>query len=184
MRLQFILLCCAIVSFSACEKESTDPQIDNSLTIDGQNTELIQAIVQNNGEYDGFDESFEGHHMIIGIYSSEVTIVHENGIIDEFTGTGDGVEFEIFAENPASISNQVYELSDEYTSNTFSFAAVYSNFNFETGSLIDALSISDGTLTVSLTERELTLNSTLTIHPTGEIVTVSYKGDYIESVPE
>lgn len=182
MKYLFAVIPTLLLLFTSCEKEINNPvkpsETSNTLSIDNNVTALTQAIVKNDGPYNQQDQAYEGYLMYVGLYSSEVELITEEGVITDFGGIGDGVEFEFFATNPQLINNQEFELTNTYKENTFSFAIVYSDFDFTVNGMIDGTPIADGNLTLSLSQNLLTLKSMLILYPSNDTVYVQYTGAY------
>jgi len=166
-----------LLFFASCEDEKEN-QGKGTLIVGEKSYELDKALLLTWGEFNGMDEPYEGHHLILGVFSPEVDfLVGDDQEVDSITGTGQGAQFELFASNPQSITNQVFTLTGTHTLNTFSFGGIYVDFPFDTGSMWEGLFMESGTLTLSTDNQTLTLKVSFVL-PGGETGTINYEGDY------
>ncbi len=175
----FKLLISLIFIFSfSCETEKTQRKI-GQMEFEENVYILNKAIVLSWGEYNGMDEPYDGHHVILGLYSPEAEIILNDDMeVDSIAGTGHGVQFELFAENPQDIELQDFILSGDHKTGTYTFGLVYIDFPFSTGSMWDGKVVEDGLLTISVTDESLKVAGSFSLN-TGEKLQIDYEGEYL-----
>ena len=165
--------------FFSCETKQEEITKIGNLHINGKSYTLDKALVQDWGKYQGFDESYEGHHIILGFFSPEA-ILHltDDGEVDSISGTGHAAQFELFADHPQDIASQSFTLSGEYVPGTYSFGIIYTDFFFDTGSIWDGEFVQAGDLILNIDEESIALWAELKL-PEGDTAVIEYLGDYL-----
>lgn len=167
----YVLAICLL--FASCKKSSVTPAnvLKNAITYNNTEYSLNSGILEYYGKLQG-----TGLNIDLTIISSGLTPVVVNGAVDSITGTGNGINFEIFTTNATSldVGDYTYDASKSGAPGTFDFANSILNFNTQTQQGID-LDINAGKVTVIKTgaEYELSFNCTAM---DGKSVTGYYKG--------
>lgn len=179
--LHTIFLLIVLVSLMvSCSKDKNNKEVlSGSLELNGEYFGLNNALLMDWGEYNGMDETYDGHHVILGLYSPEAEIIiNDDQEIDSIGGIGHAVQFELFAKDPRNIVKQDFVLSGEHTTGTYSFGIVYSDFPFGTGSMWDGDVVEAGVLSLSVNGSTLSVSSSLYLE-SGSKAGLDYEGSYI-----
>lgn len=152
-----------------CKKDVIAPK--NSITYDNTEYDLNSGFLEFYGTIRG-----TGKNIDLTLISSGLVPVITNGLIDSITGTGNGINFELFTTNSTSIDigDYTYDAGKTGSPGTFDFANTILNFNTVTAQGID-LDINGGKVSIikNGSEYELTFNCT---GVDGKSVTGYYKG--------
>lgn len=173
------LLIFMLFGSSGCKKEC-DCENLNRLEFAENTIGLNKAILENWGVHT-IDEPYEGYRLIVGVFSPEVIIHHEDSDVDSLSGLGHGIQFELFSEKPIDFGITQFTGSADHIIGTFSFGLVYHDFRFNYDDWLDEEFIASGDLSLQVMGNELILEFT-GILESGELVTASYTGEFIYRV--
>jgi hypothetical protein len=156
----------------ACTKSGVTPEMKNSITYN--NTEYIinGGVLEYWGKIQG-----TGYNIDLTLISSGLTPVVTNGQVDSITGTGSGINFEIFTTDSLSydVRDYTFDAAQSGSPGTFDYANAIFNFNTVTqaGTTLD---IAGGKVTIISKDPvyELSFKCTAT---DGKSVTGYYKGN-------
>jgi hypothetical protein len=170
-KLSWVLIGLVIVSFFIvrCGKESSTPK--NAITYENQTYNIDKGILENYGKIHG-----TGNNLDLTFLSSSLVIHEVNGLIDSISGTGNGVNFEMYTNSTTALAVGDYTFDKDSTGNpgTFDYGNFILNYNTATnqGTLED---IGGGIITVKSAGAtyEITFNCTT---KSGKGVTGYFKG--------
>jgi hypothetical protein len=143
-KLSSVFLAIFIISFLIvrCGKESSTPK--NALTYQDQTYNVDQGILENYGKIHG-----SGNNLDLTLLSSSLVVHETNGLIDSISGTGNGINLEMFTNSTTALAVGDYTFDKDSTGNpgTFDYGNFILNYNTATnqGTIED---ISGGVVTV------------------------------------
>jgi hypothetical protein len=167
-----------LISCNNDDSSNDDSSTDNNISFDGTEYDLSQGYVLH---YDDDMDSLSFYQLTL--YSSSFEITYDDdAYIDDITGEGQTLSFEINSSTSDDIALGTYTYSahNSSTAGTFSYATASTYSNFETDEL-NSSEITDGTLTISKNGSSYTLSFDLTDED-GVSVTGYYSGlvEYID----
>jgi hypothetical protein len=159
----------------SCSKDTVDTntneQIKNSITYDGKIYYLNGGFLEYYGIIQG-----TGYNIDLILITSGLTPVITNGQVDSITGTGSGINFELFSSNSTAleVGDYTFDASSSGSPGTFDFGNAIFNFNTTTGTGATQ-DINGGKVTIKSNGSiyELSFNCTAA---DGKSVTGYYKG--------
>jgi len=166
----FIAVLLISLFVAGCKKDE-DKTVKNYFNYDGTEFKLSQGFLENYGKYDN-----QGYNLDLTLLSSSFVVHESNGEIDSLSGTGDGINFEIYTSLPGKldVKDYVYDATESGADGTFDYGSVVMNYNTTTelGSLFY---ITGGKVSVTSngSEYEISLNCTVS---SGKTITGYYKG--------
>lgn len=155
-----------------CKKSITSvTPLKNAITYNGTEYDLNTGILEYYGKLQGTGINFD-----LIFLSSGLVPVTNNGMVDSITGTGNGINFEIFSTGTTALNvgDYTFDASKTGTAGTFDFANTILNFNTVNQQGID-LDMNGGKVTIKQNGSvyELTFNCT---GVDGKSVTGYFKG--------
>ena len=168
-----LTICLLIVSCSKdiVETNDTNNQLKNSITYNNKVYYLNNGYLEYYGNIQG-----TGYNIDLILISSGLTPVITNGQVDSITGTGSGINFELFSSNTTAleVGDYTFDAGSSGSPGTFDYGNAIYNFNTETGAGT-SLDITGGKVTVKSngSTYELTFDCTAA---DGKSVTGYYKG--------
>jgi len=143
----------------------------SSINYNNQTYSLNKGILENYGNIRG-----TGYNLDLTLLSSGLVVHVTDNMIDSISGTGNGINFELFSTNQSALNvgDYTYYADSKGNPGTFYFGKVILNFNIATETGIN-LDLTGGIVSVtrSGTEYELTFNCTAS---DGKAVTGYYRG--------
>jgi hypothetical protein len=116
----------------------------NSITYNNTVYYLNDGILENYGNIQG-----TGYNIDLTLISSGLTPVITNGQVDSITGTGSGINFELFSSNPTAleVGDYTFDATMSGSPGTFDYGNAIFNFNTITqeGTVLD---ITGGKVTI------------------------------------
>ncbi len=152
----------------------------NSITYQNQVYNIDKGVLENYGKIHN-----TGNNLDLTLLSSGLVIHETDNLIDSISGTGNGINFEMFTTGSAALSVGDYTFDEDSTGNpgTFDYGNVILNYNTTTNQGINQ-EITAGVISVKSagTIYEITFNCTLN---NGRGITGYYKGTlkYYDNTP-
>ena len=155
IKISILTFCLLIVS---CNKSSVTPVLKNSITYNNKEYEVKSGLLEYYGKILG-----TGNNIDLILISSGLVPVITNGLVDSITGTGNGINFEMFTTGTTALDVGDYNFDANKTGNpgTFAFANTILNFTTSTQQGID-LDMNGGKVTIKQNGSvyEITFNCT------------------------
>lgn len=129
---------------STCTKSGVTPEMKNSITYNNAEYDITSGLLEYWGNIQG-----TGKNIDLTLISSGLIPVVTNGKVDSITGTGSGINFEIFTVDSLSLDVRDYnfDATSSGSPGTFDFGNAIFNFNTVTGSGT-SLDLTAGKLTI------------------------------------
>jgi hypothetical protein len=157
-----------ILPFQCMKDNSTQK---NSITYQNQVYNIDKGVLEFYGKIRG-----NGNNIDLTLLSSSLTIHETNGLIDSISGTGNGVNFEMFTTGTTALQVGDYTFDNDSSGNagTFDYGNVILNYNTTTNQGTNQ-DITGGAISVKSAGAvyEITFNCTL---KNGNGLTGYYKG--------
>lgn len=157
-----------ILPFQCMKDNSTQK---NSITYQNQVYNIDKGVLEFYGKIRG-----NGNNIDLTLLSSSLTIHETNGLIDSISGTGNGVNFEMFTTGTTALQVGDYTFASDSSGNagTFDYGNVILNYNTTTNQGTNQ-DITGGAISVKSAGAvyEITFNCTL---KNGNGLTGYYKG--------
>jgi hypothetical protein len=174
---KFFIFAVSVLTISiligSCSKSSDDTPIEpkNSITYNNKVYYLNNGLLEYYGIIQG-----TGHNIDLTLISSGLTPVITNGQVDSITGTGSGINFELFSSNATALNvgDYTFDSGSSGSPGTFDYGNAIFNFNTVTGAGT-TLDITGGKVTIKSngSTYELTFDCTAA---DGKNITGYYKG--------
>ena len=154
-----------------CKKDKKDDASKSSFSYNNTEYDLSKGFLENYGK-----SGDEGYNLDLTLLSDAFVIHESGGEIDSITGTGSGMNFEIYTSQSTKldVKEYVYDALESGADGTFDFGMLVINYNTmtESGELLE---ITGGKITVvnNGSDYEININCTAS---NGKTITGHFKG--------
>ncbi|HRY98928.1 MAG TPA: hypothetical protein P5550_07705 [Bacteroidales bacterium] len=146
-------------ALTSCNKDDDDDDSspENYFMYDGKTYELTQGFIENYGEWEP-----GVYNLDLTLMSSGFTVNMTNGQIDEITGTGNALYFEMYTSDSTKLDNRTYTFDEMSTANgTFDIGFLGINFSIANQTGTQHV-VTGGTVTVNKSGSTYTITWDLT----------------------
>lgn len=154
-----------------CKKDNKDEASKSYFTFNNTEYNLAKGFLENYGK-----SGDEGYNLDLTLLSDAFVIHESSGEIDSITGTGSGINFEIFTSQSTKldVKEYVYDATESGADGTFDFGMMVINYNAAT-EMGELLEITGGKVTVvsNGSDYEININCTTS---NGKTITGHFKG--------